>query len=158
MRSKVQIQPARTSDIRRVLEIQSACELSVWSHKDYLDELARTDSVFLRAIGDNAECLGFLIGRKVPGDENTFDLEIYNIGVEPAYHRSGIGSKLMQELLKICHESGVRNIWLDVRASNLSAQAFYSKFGFVVFASRPHFYRDPPDTALIMHHVLGSVP
>ncbi len=155
MRSTVQIQRARTSDIRRVLEIQSACELSVWSHKDYLDEIARTDSVFLRAVDDSAECFGFLIGRKVPGDDNNFDLEIYNIGVEPAHHRSGIGSELMKELLKICRESRIRNIWLDVRASNLSAQAFYSKFGFVVSASRPHFYRDPPDTALIMHHVLG---
>lgn len=157
MRSNVSIQPARSSDIRRVLEIQHACGLSVWSHKDYLDELARTDSVFLRAIDDGVECLGFLIGRKVPGDENTLDLEIYNIGVEPSLHRSGIGSKLMQELLKICQESGVRNIWLDVRASNLPAQAFYSQFGFVVFGSRPHFYSDPPDAALIMHAVITPI-
>ncbi len=157
MHSKVSIQPARSSDIRRVLEIQDACGLSFWSHKDYLDELARNDSVFLRAVDDGGECLGFLIGRKVPGDENTLDLEIYNIGVQPSQQRSGIGSELMQELLKICHESGVRNIWLDVRASNLTAQAFYSRFGFVVFASRPHFYSNPPDTALLMQAVITPV-
>ena len=157
MRSKVSIQPARTSDIRRVLEIQDACGLSVWSHKDYLDELARNDSIFLRAVDEGVECLGFLIGRKVPGFESGLDLEIYNIGVEPSHQRSGIGSELMQELLKICHENGVRNIWLDVRASNLTAQAFYSRFGFVVFSSRPHFYNDPPDAALLMRAVLNSV-
>jgi ribosomal-protein-alanine N-acetyltransferase len=45
---------------------------------------------------------------------------------------------------------GVRRVFLEVRQSNQAAQTMYLKFGFVVDGSRPHYYVDNNEDALLM--------
>lgn len=147
----IQVEPLKNRNIRDVIEIEIECGLSRWSHTDYVDELARPDSVMLTASVADRDCAGFLVGRFIPGTSaDANDAEIYNIGVRPALQGFGIGSRLMNELFSICSRDRIENIWLDVRESNERAIAFYKSFGFTQTAVRRAFYRDPVEDGIIM--------
>ncbi len=51
---------------------------------------------------------------------------------------------------------GATGAVLEVRASNLAAQALYARFGFRVAGRRKNYYRDPPEDALVMTRPLGA--
>lgn len=132
------------------MQIQAECGLSPWSHRDYMEELVRTDSILLKASVDAWPCSGFIVGRRVPGAKEGSDAEIYNIGVLPEARRNGVGTALMNEFFSICRRDRVENIWLDVRSSNKNARAFYRRYGFSDANIRPLFYRDPDEDAVVM--------
>lgn len=140
--------------IREILQLQAECGLSPWSYEDYRDELLRPDAIMLRFSLRDDGCIGFIVGRIVPGDSESPDAEIYNIGVSPKQQRSGVGSSLLQGFLEVCRRAAVCNVWLDVRKANLTAQAFYASFGFETVGTRRGFYNDPIDDSLIMCLVL----
>lgn len=147
----IRIEPLKNRNIRDVIEIEIECGLSRWSHTDYVDELARPDSVMLTASVSDHDCAGFLVGRFIPGvSAEANDAEIYNIGVRLSLQGFGIGSRLMNELFSICSRDRIENIWLDVRQSNKRAIAFYKSFGFTQTAVRRVFYRDPVEDGIIM--------
>jgi ribosomal-protein-alanine N-acetyltransferase len=147
----IRIESLKNRNIRDVIKIEIECGLSRWSHTDYVDELARPDSVMLMASVADHDCAGFLVGRVIPGKTaNANDAEIYNIGVRTSLQGKGIGSRLMNELFSICSRDRIENIWLDVRQSNEQAISFYRSFGFTQTAVRRAFYRDPAEDGIIM--------
>ncbi len=150
MANHIKIEKLRPSDLRRVMEIQAEVGLSHWTHRDYTDELVRTDSLMVKAVDETGECIGFLVGRRIPGEKDQNEFEIYNIGVSLEHQRKGIGSALMEEVLATCKRDRLKAIWLDVRASNENARAFYKRIGFVNATVRRNFYRDPVEDGIVM--------
>jgi ribosomal-protein-alanine N-acetyltransferase len=133
-----------------ILSIQSECGLSPWTSRGYLAELRRPDAVMIAA-SLGGEVAGFLVGRTpLPTPASSPDAEIYNIGTRPRFRRKGIGSALLASFLQICDERGTEAIWLDVRASNVAAKAFYLQHGFVKTGSRKGFYTHPDEDADLM--------
>ncbi|MNO18390.1 Protease synthase and sporulation negative regulatory protein PAI 1 [compost metagenome] len=78
------------------------------------------------------EEIGGYIGFKPPTPlpSNAHVLEL-NIAIHPAYQRQGIGRVLMDALVQLAAERGVRKLSLRVLASNPGAVAFYESCGFV---------------------------
>ena len=64
--------------------------------------------------------------------------EINNIYVLQEYRSQGIGSKLLDYLVKKCKTC--ENITLEVRKDNKSAISLYKKFGFKEVAIREKYY------------------
>lgn len=64
------------------------------------------------------------------------------ISVKKDYWRNGIGSAVMEELIRFAKEhENIKNISLGVRASNENAIRLYEKFGFVkVGVHKDYFY------------------
>ena len=52
------------------------------------------------------------------------------VSVRKAYWGQGVGSRLMEELLKYAEVMGVRYLSLEVRSDNEAAKALYRKYGF----------------------------
>ena len=152
----IAISPVTVSDIDFIEDVAKRCGLSYWARADYLNELDRDDSIFFKATRRDDRCLGFIVGRLVPGlvREDKFDAEIYNIGVLPNIQNSGIGSCLMGAFLTDCRDRSVGAVWLEVRRSNSTAIAFYSKHGFDLMTVRRTFYRDPVEDAIVMKSTL----
>ena len=63
---------------------------------------------------------------------------MHTIGVEPAYQGSGIGRRLLDELLAFADGSVV---FLEVRTDNAAAIALYESVGFVRMGVRKRYYR-----------------
>ncbi len=66
---------------------------------------------------------GFMIGRQV-GEE----WEIENIAVTGSAQRSGLGTRLLSEFLRLVRERGGQAIFLEVRESNSAARALYGNW------------------------------
>lgn len=130
--------------------------LSPWSFRDYMAEIKRADSEMTVALADS-RLTGFIVGRRIPGtrDNGRPDAEIYNIGVDREFQRTGVGTLLVSHFIENCGRSGVEDVWLEVRASNTAARRFYKKFSFQEFSLRPRFYRNPVDDAVVMYLKLG---
>ena len=152
---KARIIRARPGDIPNLKAIEIECGLSPWTPTAYQSELKRPDSIMLVA-RDGDSALGFIAGR-VPLDPNG-DAEINNVGVLPEFRHLGLGSRLLKRFRKVCSERRVAVIWLEVRASNSGAKAFYRRHGFGSRGIRPGFYRDPVEDAELMSLILDNEP
>jgi len=100
--------------------------------------------------------LGFLVARQV-ADE----LEVLNMAVAAAHRRAGIGSLLLEHALADAGgsgapDSGARRAYLEVRASNHVAIAFYQRHGFALAGCRRRYYADPVEDALVLSRVLAG--
>jgi ribosomal-protein-alanine N-acetyltransferase len=62
---------------------------------------------------------------------------IISIAVHPQYRRKGIGTQLLQRVMKTSH---LKKVWAEVRRSNQSALVFYSKMGFQMTGVIPNYY------------------
>ncbi len=72
------------------------------------------------------------------------------VGVREAARRNGIGELLLLGGMEAALRRGMRTLTLEVRASNLSAQALYTKYGFRQAGVRKGYYTDNHEDALIM--------
>lgn len=75
---------------------------------------------------------------------------ITNIAVHPEYRGVGAGSLLLEGLIEICRIEAISKLTLEVRKSNLVAQALYKKYGFTEEGIRKGYYGDNKEDAIIM--------
>ncbi|HXT74518.1 MAG TPA: ribosomal protein S18-alanine N-acetyltransferase [Candidatus Angelobacter sp.] len=148
-RATVEIRRLEVQDIDAVVGIQKQCrEASQWSRKEYellaAPESANNTTRCWVAENDGGVA-GFLAARKL-ADE----LEILNLAVAPASRRQGTAGQLLRTAMKWAAAEGIANIYLEVRASNAPAKAFYLSHGFRAAGTRTNYYRDPPDDALLL--------
>ena len=78
------------------------------------------------------------------------ELHINNLAVLPDLRRTGIGSMLLDFVLKQGVEFGVRRATLEVRRSNDAARLLYARFGFTVAGVREAYYSKPVEDALVL--------
>lgn len=122
--------------------LKESPEASIWS-KESLLESAFKGEVWV-AESDGLP-VGILIGR-VAADE----YEIFNLAIRKAFRRRGIATQLVRASLASAQTAGARNSYLEVRASNERAIAFYERMGFQARGRRPNYYRGPDEDAVLM--------
>lgn len=79
-------------------------------------------------------------------------LYIMTLGCLAPYRRLGIGSVMLEHVLKICEEDGTYdNVYLHVQVNNESAIAFYDKFGFEIVEKKENYYKriEPADAYVL---------
>lgn len=75
---------------------------------------------------------------------------VTTIGVHPGQRGQGAGELLFLGLADIAAEMRASRMTLEVRVSNLSAQALYRKYGFEIAGVRKRYYSDNGEDAYIM--------
>ena len=156
--NSLRIRPIEPSHIADLIRIGEETNLSHWSAQSYLDEMKNPDSVMLRLVSSDNSTIGFIVGRFVMGGEIEAcpDAEIYNIAVTEEEQRKGFGQFLFNAFIATCVKKKAANIWLEVRESKEKAISFYKKNGFASIQTRPFFYENPREHALLMKLDLGS--
>ena len=135
----------RRRHLRSVLRIESQVYPRPWSLSLFLSELAlRTSRYYVVARLDTV-VVGYA-GLMFTGD----DAHVTTIAVDPALHRSGIGTRLLAALARETRARGARNLTLEVRVSNVGAQELYKKFGFKPAGIRKNYYVETNEDALVM--------
>jgi len=153
---EIKIRHATLKDIAALLVVQrQAPEAGRWSEEDYVGFLPAEDTLFLLAEENCADrVVAFLLGRLV-GEE----MEVLNLAVLPEQRRRGIGRGLLEEALAQGRAQGARQCWLELRASNAGALAFYRAQGFEESQRRPRYYRQPEEDAIVcVRHLAAEVP
>ncbi len=69
------------------------------------------------------------------------EAHILNLCVDPNYRSHGYGEQLLDTILARSRAANVREIFLEVRPSNVTALALYRKKGFHSVARRPAYYQ-----------------
>jgi ribosomal-protein-alanine N-acetyltransferase len=78
------------------------------------------------------------------------EAHVATIAVDERCRRQGIARDLLCAGLRMLADQGAVSATLEVRESNLPAQALYHGFGFEVVARRKRYYRDNNEDALLM--------
>ncbi|WP_330982193.1 MULTISPECIES: ribosomal protein S18-alanine N-acetyltransferase [Enterobacterales] len=65
---------------------------------------------------------------------------LFNIAVDPAFQRRGLGRELLEQVIDEVEKRGVVTLWLEVRASNVAAIALYESLGFNEATIRRNYY------------------
>lgn len=140
----VEIRRMRSADLPRVMEIELATFTMPWGESTFRGLLRRKDSDLLIA-----EVKGAVAGYAVFWavlDQG----ELGNVAVDEAARGQGIGSKLVEAILERALDRGVREVFLEVRKSNVRAQELYKAFGFDEVGQRRNYYLQPREDAIVM--------
>lgn len=78
------------------------------------------------------------------------EVHIATIATHPDFRRQGIAQALLAHVLKSGAQEGAVSSFLEVRASNIAAQAMYRKFGYEETGRRPRYYKDNGEDAILM--------
>ncbi|HEY1843322.1 MAG TPA: ribosomal protein S18-alanine N-acetyltransferase [Buttiauxella sp.] len=82
---------------------------------------------------------------------------LFNIAVDPAWQRRGLGRQLLEHLIRELEARDVFTLWLEVRASNSAAIALYESLGFNEATVRRNYYptKEGREDAIVMALPLG---
>jgi ribosomal-protein-alanine N-acetyltransferase len=121
-------------DLPQVSDIERRSYEFPWSHGVFRDcllagytciALERTDAV-----------VGYGILSVAAGEAH-----VLNLCVDPQYRRLGYGDRLLDEMLLRAKAAGVKEVFLEVRPSNVNALSLYHKKGFRQIAHRRAYYQ-----------------
>ncbi len=138
------IRKMEEQDLVEVSKLEEENFSMPWSVDSFREMVSHPDALYLVAI-DRGRVCGTCGVRNISGEG-----EITNVVVREEYRGSGLGQKLVKELLMQGMEMGIEAFTLEVRKSNAVAIHVYEKLGFVSEGIRPHFYEKPDEDAVIM--------
>jgi [ribosomal protein S18]-alanine N-acetyltransferase len=147
---RFEITPLVEADLSEIVEIEEITGLNRWGYDAYRRELLTNSGAVMFV----ARPLDYTSGRRtigyVAGAILYDELHINNIATHPDYRRLGVASALLSTALDEGVLRGATQCVLEVRASNVVAQALYHSFGFHVNRRRKEYYRGPTEDALEM--------
>ena len=139
------VRPMKESDLNVVMYLENTCFVAPWGLKDVKYELNDNPVSNLWVIeSDLTGVVGF-VDYWITFDSAT----VCQICINPVYQRKGLGSMLIEEMIKDCRTENVRNITLEVRDHNVPAIKLYEKLGFKKTVIKEAYYTNG-DNALYM--------
>ena len=140
------IRRACAADIPQIDEIEKLCFAMPWSEESIRHDME--ENVVSRwLVLDDGE------GRVLAYAAMWFVLDeahVCNVAVHPDYRRMGYGRRVFEALCALAQENSMSMMTLEVRRSNLPAQALYHACGFIDVGYRKRYYEDNKEDALIM--------
>lgn len=140
----VRVAPMRSRHLDAVHAIECAVYPRPWTPALFAGELGRHDRRYVVATR-RREVVGYAGVVAGAGEAH-----VLTVAVDPAHQRSGVARHLVVELLGAAAALGAADVTLEVRESNLGAEALYRRFGFVSEGIRPRYYEDNGEGARIM--------
>lgn len=133
-----------TLDLDQVIAIEQACSVDPWPR-----------SIFLTCL-DRHQCYVMTLDRQVIGFAvlmfADIECQILNIAIAPEHQHRGYGKIFLTDLIESARLERAKEMILEVRYSNVAAQALYKKMGFTVVGRRKDYYltRDGREDAHVM--------
>ena len=123
----------REQDLDEVLVIENAIYSHPWTRGNFADSVRAGYDCRTWRVG--AELVGYFVLLTGAGEAH-----LLNLSVAAAHQRNGHGAALLREVLALARRRGARSLFLEVRPSNLAAQALYAGFGLRRIAVRRGYY------------------
>ena len=134
----------RVADLPRVMEIEIASFSTPWRENTFRGLMRRTDTDLFVAEEDG-EVLGYAACWTVVDQS-----ELGNVAVAVDARGRGVGRALVDAVVVRVRDRGARELFLEVRESNLGAQKVYRERGFEEVGRRRSYYSSPTEDALVM--------
>lgn len=137
-------------DMDEVLSIERGSFEFPWTEEEFLSCLRQRNCIGTVAELDH-EIVGFMIY-----ELHQSMLRILNFAVLPSARRKGVGRQMVQRLIDKLSQQRRREIVLEVRETNLSAQLFFAGCGFRALSVLRNHYDDTLEDAYYMRYSLKS--
>ena len=138
------IRQAHEKDIAPMAALDRVCFSMPWSEASFAHEI-KTNHLALYLVAEIGGVLVGYAGMWAVVDEG----HITNIAVRKDYRGQGIGRLLTAGLMQYAANMGVQYMTLEVRKTNLIAQALYRKLHFIQLGVRKRYYEDNGEDALL---------
>ncbi len=149
-RSRLSLRPMTGSDVSEVARIETTAFSTPWSEATFRSLLERSGvELWVAEWGDQLAAYAILWRVLDEG-------ELANIAVRKDLRGRGIGSGLLERVLEIAEDSGIRSLYLEVRESNDLAREMYARRGFQEIGVRKGYYEAPREDARVLKKCLGG--
>jgi ribosomal protein S18 acetylase RimI-like enzyme len=96
-----------------------------------LIELYHADTELCLVAEHDKKIIGFALGTTIEKDRSAWKYgHLVWLGVEPKFHRKGVGERLFNQFRERMANEGVRILMVDTEADNLTALHFFRTMGF----------------------------
>lgn len=128
-------------DMPEVLAIERISFKSAWTEEEFISCLKQRDCIGM--VAKRADrVVGFMIYRLLKES-----LHVLNFAVHPEYRRQGVGSQMTDKLASKLSQQRRTRCVLEVRETNLAAQLFFSRQGFIAGDVIRGHYEDSDEDA-----------
>jgi len=141
---RITIEPMQRDDLDQVMEIEKASYTNPWTKVGVEAELDRSVSVSL-VMKETGNVIAYLIFWMLQEE-----IHILNLAVRPDRREMGLGRFFLEYMFNWGEKLGVRQVFLEVRVSNLAARKLYKSTGFVKVGVRENYYTAENEDALLM--------
>ena len=121
------------------MEIRRVTDAAAVADAAHLFDAAPRSDATRRFLGDDRHHLliayvdgapaGMVTGVEMTHPDKGTEMFLYELGVDPAYRRRGVGGALTTALADLARERGCYGMWLVTEADNAAAQATYRRTG-----------------------------
>ena len=139
------VEPMRLDDIPAVHAIESASFPTPWPPYAFRGELETNRMAHYMVVRAGSRVIAYA-GIWLMVDE----AHITTFAVHPDWRRQGIGRRLLLAVITVAEELHANRMTLEVRISNVAAQALYREYGFAIAGRRERYYTDDGEDAYIM--------
>lgn len=144
------------SDIGHIVDIERACFPAPWRRDAFLSEINNPYSlnIVIKEVDslENCRICAYSCNHVIANE-----LSILRMAVSPEKRRLGIGEHLMGIVLHQAMQRGATEAFLEVRPSNMKARSLYQKLGFRVVGTRPNYYPETGEHALLMMKIIKEI-
>ena len=115
-----------------------------WTPERVSHLIRRNDAMVLKAsVAGYLAGFGIMTFKPVKANLNL-------LAIDPRFRRQGIASLIVESLEKHVYQSGIENIYIQVRETNRQALLFYDRFGYEMIDRNKTYYRQR-EAALILY-------
>jgi ribosomal-protein-alanine N-acetyltransferase len=137
--------------LQEILEIEQLSFQSPWSVRALRSEIENPIS-HLWAVIMGKVTTGYICFWMVDRE-----IQLMSMAVHPHERGKGLAHYLLKEMIGAGITKGVRQIWLEVRPSNVIAKGLYERLGFKETYRRAGYYPDTHEDAIVMSLNLSEV-
>ena len=142
---RITITRMQNEHVPAVFQLDQASFSLPWSERSYLFEVNKNETSIPLVALESGVVTGFIVVWQVEDEAH-----IGTIAAHPDFRQRGVAEALLRQALRDAASRGAVQALLEVRRSNLPAQALYRKFGFVTTGVRPKYYQDNQEDAFLM--------
>lgn len=113
-----------------------------WTFSHFEHEIVQDENAFFVSAVIDSKLIGF-IGIRLT--ERGKVVHITNLAVAVAYQGKGVGSNLVNQMIRLMTLLGKQQMTLEVRRDNTKAQGLYRRLGFSTGKLIAHYYGDGGD-------------
>ena len=122
-------------------------------YNTHFDTFWNTNALKSELENENSQCIVAKLNSKIVGFASIWysvdDAHVTNIAVHIDFRKQNIGSKLLEELIKLAKEHKKTSITLEVNTKNTVAQKLYCKYGFINLGIRKKYYKGIEDAYIM---------
>ncbi|MBR9988236.1 MAG: ribosomal protein S18-alanine N-acetyltransferase [Gemmatimonadetes bacterium] len=136
------------ADVPAVAALERAAYTMPWSEATFRGLIRRRDAEMI-----TAEAGGAVVGYAAfwcVVDQG----ELGNVCVSDEWRSHGLGSRLVEEVIRRAAQRGVHEVFLEVRPSNGVARRLYERLGFRPVGRRRDYYQAPAEDAIVLRHLV----